>query len=270
MDRKQDHFPFDAPAPGGDGPGRYPVETSINTGLSLTRLVVGGVLAGIDAMMDRLLTWEQRRRTPPETLRKRNRGGLNTTLDEERFRVASYSYDPAYERARHMWVGLVFISQERLSKGFRRLGRFPQTVFGWLQPVIHPLARGPLWRPLRYGLERLSKRGETEVERWVAIGKREEANSRQLVEIAVQHTVDQSIHYLTLNEEVQELVKIQSTGLADEAIEELRERSVSADSFLEGLVRFVLRRRPRIEIPPPPEDVRAHAARLHPERWKDR
>lgn len=270
MDRKHDHFPFDAPAPGGEAPRQYQGEVPLNTGLSLTRLVIGGVLAGFDALMDRLLTWEQRRSTPPEARGKRSQGGLTVSRDDEHFKTLKYSYDPAYERARHVLVGLVFVSQERLSRGIYKLGRFPQAVYGRLQPVVRPLARSVVWRPLRYGMQRLFARGTSEVERWAAIGRREDENSRQLVEIAVTHSIDQSIHYLTLNQEVQELVKIQSTGLADEAIEELRERAVSADSFLEGLIRFVLRRRPRIEIPPPPEDVRAHAARLHPEMWKDR
>lgn len=88
--------------------------------------------------------------------------------------------------------------------------------------------------------------------RWVEVGRAEEARSRALARVAFDKTVDQYIEYLTTNPEVQELVQTQSTGLANEVIEEVRERTVSADSLLEGMARSFLRRLPRRALPPPP------------------
>jgi dihydroneopterin aldolase len=76
---------------------------------------------------------------------------------------------------------------------------------------------------------------------------------------ALTERVDKAIDYLTANEEVQELVQSQSAGLIDEVIEEARERTVSADNFLEAVVRSVLRRPPRWELPEPPQEVKQQA-----------
>ena len=56
-------------------------------------------------------------------------------------------------------------------------------------------------------------------------------------------------------EAVQELVRGQSAGLAEEVANSVRQRTVSADELLERLVRTVLRRRPRRELPDPPAEV---------------
>jgi dihydroneopterin aldolase len=77
--------------------------------------------------------------------------------------------------------------------------------------------------------------------------------------VALTERVDKAIDYLTANEEVQELVQSQSAGLIDEVIEEARERTVSADNFLEAVVRSVLRRPPRWELPEPPQEVKQQA-----------
>jgi hypothetical protein len=65
--------------------------------------------------------------------------------------------------------------------------------------------------------------------------------------------------------EVQDLITGQTTGLAGEVLDEVRERTVSGDSFLEGIVRAVLRKTPRAELPPPPLEVRQSAIKV-PER----
>jgi 16S rRNA A1518/A1519 N6-dimethyltransferase RsmA/KsgA/DIM1 with predicted DNA glycosylase/AP lyase activity len=75
--------------------------------------------------------------------------------------------------------------------------------------------------------------------------------------------VDGYIDYLTTNPEVQELVQLQSTSLATEVVEEVRERSVSADTFLEGIARSLLRRVPRAFLPEPPPEVRSAAVHIH-------
>jgi len=46
-------------------------------------------------------------------------------------------------------------------------------------------------------------------------------------------------------------------SFAEEIVEEVRERTVSADNLLEGFLRHILRRPPRIELPVPSEVVRS-------------
>ena len=59
------------------------------------------------------------------------------------------------------------------------------------------------------------------------------------------------------------MVQTQSIGLAEEVVEEVRERTVSADNFVEGVVRAVLRRPSRSELPYPPEELRLRAIPTH-------
>ena len=59
---------------------------------------------------------------------------------------------------------------------------------------------------------------------------------------------------------VQQLVSGQSLGIAGQVMDEVRERTVTADSVAETLVRSILRKKPRAEIEPPPEEVQRRAA----------
>jgi hypothetical protein len=64
---------------------------------------------------------------------------------------------------------------------------------------------------------------------------------------------------------VQALIRGQSVGLAEEVANSVRQRTVSADILLERIVRTVLRRKPRRDLPEPPPEVRdrAETHRLH-------
>ncbi len=50
---------------------------------------------------------------------------------------------------------------------------------------------------------------------------------------------------------IHEIVEAQSMGILDEGVEEVRERTVTADLVLERPIRSLLRRRPRSQVPPP-------------------
>jgi hypothetical protein len=113
--------------------------------------------------------------------------------------------------------------------------------------------------PLRSNLDKLAERGEEEVNRWIEVGRFEEARSRALTQMAIHEQVDDSIKHLTANQEVQELVQSQSVGLVGEIVEETRERAVSADTFVEAVVRSMFRRSPRSELPAPPTEIQVQA-----------
>lgn len=71
---------------------------------------------------------------------------------------------------------------------------------------------------------------------------------------------DAYIAYLNEHpDSVQNLVSGQSASLAGQMMDEVRERTVTADSVTEMLVRNILRRRSRSELPPPPEQVQRRA-----------
>lgn len=89
------------------------------------------------------------------------------------------------------------------------------------------------------------------------------ANPEQL-QALIRQEGDNYINYLNANPEaVQQLVAGQSVGLATEVMDEVRGRTVTADSAVEMLVRNILRRKPReaLEAPPPQVQRRAEHAR---------
>ncbi len=73
-----------------------------------------------------------------------------------------------------------------------------------------------------------------------------------------------AIDYLTDNKELQELITMQGVGIAGEALEEVRERTVSADDFFEGVVRAFLRRTPRKRLEAPSREVRLRTVHIRP------
>jgi hypothetical protein len=90
------------------------------------------------------------------------------------------------------------------------------------------------------------------------------ANPEQ-VQALIRQEGDNYINYLNANPEaVQQLVAGQSVGMATEVMDEVRGRTVTADSVVEMLVRNILRRKPReaLEAPPPHVQRRAEHARL--------
>lgn len=280
MAGSEDHFPFDTPAPDGAGdryefrkPVPKPDKDSFDAGLSLTRLIVGGILVGMDGLMDRLLTWDTIRRKGIDQLsgspgQSANGSSHSAGGHEPIVPKLRYQYSERFLRQRHTAVGLIFASRSALLAGWRRLGSWQQRVYDYFSDAADPYVPSRMSQPLQRRFNDLVQRGEREVTAWEHIGRRESEISRELAQTALHETVEDSIEYLAENPEVKELVQTQSTGLADEAVEEIRERAVSADNFVEGLVRYFLRRAPRQEIPPPPSEVRERAERIHPERYQ--
>jgi hypothetical protein len=60
----------------------------------------------------------------------------------------------------------------------------------------------------------------------------------------------QALETISRSPALAELVSTQSSSVAADILEEVRERGVSADTLAEALVRRLLRRRPRSALPP--------------------
>lgn len=239
---------------------------------SLTRLVVGGILTGSGGLAKRLQSWEDRV-TAAQDVESPPLSGQNTAetsrvpapyienvapgdLDAERTEE-----DNPSNLARDAVIGLIFETQDRIGQGMRTAGRVIRKADRLAAPVLRPVQDSRLLSPVRARLDRLVRRGEQEVKKWVEVGRRENAHSRDLADIALYETVDFWIDYFAESPEVVDLVTSQSISFAEEVVEEVRERTVSADNFLESLVRTVFRRPARAELPPPPIEVQKEAVR---------
>lgn len=80
------------------------------------------------------------------------------------------------------------------------------------------------------------------------------------LEALIRTAGDRYIDYLNEHpEKVQNLVSGQSVTLAGQVLDEVRERTVTADSFAELLVRSILRKTPRPDLPEPADAVQRRA-----------
>lgn len=234
-------------------------ETSISLMRALTRLTIGGLSLGMIAFTENLKKWQA---TSIE------KGSLSTpgvfldqTSDLKNIDIITIDKkaETSEDRARYAFVGLVFDAQERLLSGIKALDKSTRAINNFAAPLIKPIFRSHFIAPIRYRFDNLVSRGQEEVDSWIERGKSEDVQSRILVETAFQDQLDSGVDYLAENPKIQEIIQGQSLSLAEEAIEEVRERAVSGDNFIEGFFRRLLRRQPRRELPGPPPEVRARA-----------
>ena len=223
---------------------------------STTRVLVGLALIGGDELLKRLQMLEHTIDTQPF-----DRAGM-----DERIRTSpTGQYIPA--DIRYALIGLAFDVQEQVRvQTPRLLAAADQIITDVTRPAQGLLNRlpiiGSLGKSLGLQYDTLQKRGDDRLKRWIAIGQREEARSRILADQTFTRIVDDVIDYLADKPEIQDLIAGQTTGLAGEVLNEVRERTVSGDSFLEGIVRAVLRKAPRAELPPPSTEIRQSAVKV--------
>lgn len=224
---------------------------------SLSRLLVGGLLLGVKGMRMKLREWELQ---ASEALAESP--AIETPTGE--VLPAPSVPESRLDRARYAAIGMVFDAEHRFKHQVTTLGS-QQSVFSKrINPINKRLGSSRLLAPARKHFERLVSRGEQQLDRWIAVGHIEEKRSEQLAKIAFDKTNDMYLAYLAENPEVRDLLQAQSTGLANEMVEEVRERSVSTDMLLEGKVRALLRRAPRTTLDAPPPVVRRRATTVRP------
>lgn len=163
-------------------------------------------------------------------------------------------------------IGLLFESQELVGNGLKMANNILHSSGEKAEKLVTPLTRNRMARPLYRRFEYLASIGEDKLNQWIELGKVEDKKSREFVRKFINHTTDRGIVAVTTNPDVIDLVEAQSASLANEVVEEVRERTVSADSFFEGILRKILRRPPRSELPAPPLEIRKRSMPLHPKK----
>ena len=239
---------------------------------TLTRILVGGLLTGIDGFSNHLESWEIRAETQTDGEIMQGGSALvdqvpydipTSDLNMDHIQRSSSIHQPDTESEnsedvlRYALIGMVFETQDRIGKMVQTGDRATRAVGHLLSPFIQPLSDSRIISPLRNRFNRLVERGETEVYQWIETGRREEVYSRKIADIALYETVDYWIDYFAENPEVVDLVSTQSVSFAEEVIEEVRERTVSADNLLESFYRTTFRRPSRDELPPPHPQARS-------------
>jgi len=224
---------------------------------SLTRVLVGGLLLGVKGMRIKLREWE---------LQASEAQAESPAIDTPAGEVLPAPTTPEsnLDKARYAAIGLVFDTENRVQRQITALGDRQSSLSKRIQPINQRLGSSRLLSPARERFERLVSRGEQQINRWAAVGRIEEQRSQELAKIAFDKTNDMYLAYLGENPEVRDLLQAQSTGLASEMVEEVRERTVSTDTLLEGKLRALLRRAPRASLDAPPPEIRYRATTVRP------
>lgn len=246
---------------------------------SVTRLALGSLMLAHDEFQRQLQIWE---RATEETQREQREALSSSPPDISGFSAQRPALPgptaSLANMARYALIGLVFDVQERMAANTRsiNLDQIDRTLGKVAAPLVKTLNQSPLLGPLRQQFDTLVARGETElaemlvrgqleIDTLVARGQSEEHYSRELAKNALQYSAQSTIHQVVENPEVRELVQQQGSGLANEVVEEVRERAISIDTLLERYIRLKLGRTPREELPEPSDVLRAHAAsNVHP------
>lgn len=213
---------------------------------SLTRLLVGGAIEGTSQLTARLQRYE-------EALRQ----------EAAEMAAEGYEREPIEEdelvRLRYALVGLVFDAQETFWRNVSLWARAADRSVRVSGRVAQPVTNSFVFNPLRRRYENLIKRGEDRLARWTTHGRVEEQPSRELARRTYNEVIDEFIDRLADNPQLQAVITKQSIGVASDMRDEVRERTVTADNLVEGLVRRILRRTPRGELPEPPPEVQRWA-----------
>lgn len=196
-----------------------------------TRFLVGVAIEGTNEFTQRLQLWQD-------------------YLREEMPEISSDLSDASeQDLLRYAVIGFIFESEDSGRSILKKLLKVPGGVARTAVRPTKSLANSRLTGPFRRRIDRMADRGEDRLMRWIQRGYDEEPISRNLARLGVQEITDEFINLLAENEEVKSLVQEQSMGLAGEAVDQVRERTFSADTLVERIARAVTRRNPRLEPP---------------------
>ena len=231
------------------------LQESIEAVRLLTALLVGGAIEGADQLVTRLRDYEQELEllAAAETAQRVARGNLGEIMPEE----------DELDRLRFAVVGFVFEAQSRLGQGIYHAARLADTSLETADNVSKPFRNFFLFRPITSRVEEriegLIDYGRASVGRWTATGRDLEPRSRALATRTYEEVVDEFINMLAENEEIKQLVATQGISLVEEVRDNVRGRTVTGDSVVEDVVRRILRRPPREDLPEPPPEVQRWA-----------
>jgi hypothetical protein len=194
----------------------------------LLRLLIGTAIEGNDEFRSRARLWQ---------------AGINAA-DPSRM-VISVEDESEAARLRYGLIGFLFQAIEAGYDSLSLLNKVSSGAFTKFSRLFAPLTRSRLWRPVQANFDSYSEKGESIVDTWVNIGRREERLSRALArQQAYEQLVNEVIDYVAQKPEIREIVQQQSVGMAEEIVGEIRDRSFEFDEMLEKRVNTILRRRP--------------------------
>ena len=158
---------------------------------------------------------------------------------------------PEIDRTRLAVMGLAASANARAVRATR--------LALWTGGLAVDAARWPLdhiflFRPLRYGIDRVAEVRDQQIDRWVEAGRELDSGSRAVAAVSLDRAAQETVEVVTVEPHVQalvqEIVAAQGTGIAEEMLKEVREYAVSLDLGIDRAW-ATLRGRPKPNIAVP-------------------
>lgn len=199
---------------------------------AITRFLVGGAIEGTVEFTERLKIWE-------------------AFIRDEMPQAAPTDLESAPERdlLRYALIGFIFEGEDTSRRMLKKLLKAPGQAAKTAVRTTKPITNSRFASPFQRRIDGMAARGEEQILRWIQRGQAEEPLSRNIARLGVQEIIDEFINQLAQNEEVQTLVQEQGVGLAGEVVDQVRERTFTADTLVERIARAVTRRSPRMAPP---------------------
>ncbi len=210
---------------------------------AFVRLVIGTGLVGVEELGRYLQEWEK-------------------TAREEEAQIAAAQADTQAAVIRYAVLGAIFEAKDLVEESVSQLGQTAENLGHSIAHTAQPVTKSRFFEPIHKQFNTLVKRGEEKLTPLVARGRREDPATRALAREAFTQAVDEVIEYLAENEEVTELIQQQSMGMATEVIDDVRTRTVTADTVLERFMRNITLRQSRAQLPPPSPEILSYSERL--------
>lgn len=191
---------------------------------AVLRLLIGALLIGADELQSRLQQWQESEQIVRQT--------VPSQLEPE--------------SPRYAFIGLLFETETRMRQQFSatlaRFARMSDEAEYLFTTTLAPALRQTPLNPLVSRLDEMLFTAMIAVDRWTARGWLEEQQSRRIARQASVKVVDELLDYMAHNPEVRKLIEQQGLSVADEAVTEARERTATADMWIERLARSLLHR----------------------------
>jgi hypothetical protein len=161
---------------------------------------------------------------------------------------------------RYLALALLLRGERSLANSIREGARGGRNLsmgtMRWAARTLDRLTDNPLGRPLRRPIAARARQWDRQIALLIKEGEFEEQASRVLAEESMGLLVDQVVDIVTENPELDrligELVGRKSVGLATVMADNTRTLTATADDVADGMLRKLLRRKSRRELPPSP------------------
>ncbi|NTU83854.1 MAG: hypothetical protein HGA45_31520 [Chloroflexales bacterium] len=224
------------------------------------RLVVGTLLLTVDSLAQRAPIWERLATQGEAAVLPTADGAQELLTAPEPAAEAAGGLPPAPVAPTDNQLTLALIGWAAAIPEQLRPDADPRSLLmvarAHLEATMAAVTRGSLVMASGGRLGPPTMLDDPDLRRWIGLGQSEAQRSRELASVAIVSLVEEAVNYLASEPAVQQIVQEQGTTLASDVLGEVREYSVSGDTFVDGLVRRLLRRRPRPskpgEAPVPP------------------